>query len=584
MARKKLTQGEIERALSESDNEDILRCEIPSDDEDFAVDICSESESAATEAASESEDVQLWSEEDDAPLQEYMSVQTYKGRDGTIWKSEPEKHSRTPRHNIIRGGIHKVVLPPGQEIVDPVDSFNLFLNEQVLEIIVKYTNSEAHRVLQSQWKPTDTIEMQAFIGLLLTIGVNKQGGVDFREYWDPLFGNPIFRATMGKNRFALLLRFLRFDDKNTRSLRKSKDKLAPIRELWQSVNLNLKKFYLPGENLTIDEQLVPFRGRVSFKQYLPSKPDKYGMKIWWICDSKTSYPLFGIPYLGKEGPNRAENLAYNVVNQLCEPYFRTNRNVTFDNYFTSLEVAKNLAQNGLTVVGTMRKNKACIPPLFQPNRNRDIESNVFGFSNNITLASYVPKRNRAVIFLSTMHHSKKIDVSNKNKSEINLYYNSTKGGVDTLDQMVHEYTVRRKTNRWPVAFFQNIVDVVGIASLVIWKNVYPTWNQRKKNMKRKLFLREVAIELVTPHIQRRNKKGLTSYHLAAIKDVLSSNPTIDEGAGQSSEPNSKRKKRCHICPSKISRTSKQCCEKCKRNVCSEHSVKNIICNICLKNN
>ena len=575
MARKQLTPNEIQCALFESDEESIF-LSVNSDDDNFVVDSCSENESNVTELASESDDEQFWSESDDVPLQDYVSVDTYTGRDGTIWKSAPEKQSRTPRHNIIRGGIHKVILRPGQTITDPIDSFNLFFDDHVLGIIVKYTNVEGLRVLQSRWKQTDKIEIQAFIGLLLTTGVNKQGGVDFREYWDPIFGNPIFRATMGKNRFASLLRFLRFDDKSTRSLRKSKDKLAPIRDLWEYINQNLKKYYLPGENLTIDEQLVPFRGRVSFKQYLPSKPDKYGMKIWWICDSKTSYPLFGIPYLGKDGQNRAENLAYNVVNQLCEPYLRSNRNITFDNYFTSIDVAKHLAQNGLTVVGTMRKNKACIPPIFQPNKAREIESNIFGFDKNMTLVSYVPKKNRAVILLSTMHHSTEVDVSNKNKSEINLYYNSTKGGVDTLDQMVHEYTVRRKTNRWPIAFFQNILDVLGIASLIIWKQLYPTWNQRKKNTQRKLFLREIATELVAPHIRRRSKKGLSSYHLAAMQDVVG--PSHATGQTSELEPAAKRKKRCHICPSKISRNSKQCCDKCSRNVCAEHSKKIIICN------
>ncbi|GBP86818.1 PiggyBac transposable element-derived protein 4 [Eumeta japonica] len=450
---RQLTQSEIQHALVESDDENIFVRECDSDDENFAVDSCSDSESNVTEPASENDDEQLWSESDDVPLQEYVSIDTYKGR-----------------------------------------------------------------------------------------GVNKQGGVDFREYWDPIFGNPIFRTIMGKNRFASLLRFLRFDDKNTRSLRKSKDKLAPIRELCEYVNQNLKKFYLPGENLTIDEQLVSFRGRVSFKQYLPCKPDKYGMKIWWICDSKTSYPLFGIPYLGKEGQNRAENLAYNVVNQLCEPYFRSNRNVTFDNYFMSIDVAKSLAQNGLTIVGTLRKNKTCIPPNFQPKKTRDIESNVFGFYKNMTLVSYVPKKNCAVILLSMMHHGKE-DVNKNNKSEINLYYNSTKGDVDTLDQMVHEYTVRRKTNRWPIAFFQNIIDV-GIASLIIWKNIHPDWNSRKKNTLRILFLHEIATELVTPHIRRRSTKGLSIYHLAAMQDVAGSN----QEATHSSEPAAKRKKRCYICP------------------------------------
>ncbi|GBP21726.1 PiggyBac transposable element-derived protein 4 [Eumeta japonica] len=421
MAKRQLTQSEIQRALVESDDENIFVRECDSDDENFAVDSCSDSESNVTEPTPENNDEQLWSESDDVPLQEYVSIDTYKGRDGTTWKSEPDRQSRTPRHNIIRGGIHKVILPPRQAIIDPIVSFSLFIDDHVLEIIVKYTNTEGLRVLQNRWKSTDKIEMQAFLGLLLTIGVNKQGSVDFREYWDPIFGNPIFRATMGKNRFASLLRFLRFDDKNTWSLRKSKDKLAPIRELWEYVNQNLKKLYLPGENLTIDEQLVPFRGRVSFKRFLPSKPDKYGMKIWWICDSKTSYPLFGVPYLGKEGQNRAENLAYNVVNQLCQPYFRSNRNVTFDNYFTSIDVAKYLAQNGLTTVGTLRKNKTCIPPNFQPKKTRDIESNVFGFYKNMTLVSYVPKKNRAVILLSTMHHGKEEDVNKNNKSEINLY-------------------------------------------------------------------------------------------------------------------------------------------------------------------
>lgn len=62
-------------------------------------------------------------------------------------------------------------------------------------------------------------------------------------------------------------------------------------------------------------------------------------------------------------------------------------------------------------------------------------------------------------------------------------------------------------------------------------------------------------ELVTSHI--RNKKGPLSYHFAAMQDVVRSN----QEATQSSETDVK--KRCHICHSKISRTSKQCCDKLK---------------------
>ena len=104
---------------------------------------------------------------------------------------------------------------------------------------------------------------------------------------------------MSKNRFTDLSQYLRFDDKQTRSYRRSKDKLAPIIEIFDIIMKNLKKSYKPGYNLTIDEQLLPLP-----YYRITVKPDKFGMEIWWICDSETSYPLFGIPYLGKEGGNR----------------------------------------------------------------------------------------------------------------------------------------------------------------------------------------------------------------------------------------------------------------------------------------
>lgn len=202
MARNQLTLDETQCAINESDDENVYVRESDNEDENFAVDSCSENESNVTEPASENHDEQIWSENDDIPLQEYYSTDTYEGRDGTKWKSEPDRQSRTPRHNIIRGGIHKVILPPGQVITDLIYSFNLFFNNHLLKIIVRHTNAEAMRALQNQWRPTDKMEMQAFVGLLLTTGVNKQVNVDLREYWDPIFGNPIFRATMGRNRFA----------------------------------------------------------------------------------------------------------------------------------------------------------------------------------------------------------------------------------------------------------------------------------------------------------------------------------------------------------------------------------------------
>lgn len=94
-------------------------------------------------------------------------------------------------------------------------------------------------------------------------------------------------------------------------------------------------------------------------------------------------------------------VAHSIVRDLCERHERSNRNVTMDNFFTSYELAQEMFGNGLTVVGTVRKNKTFIPHEFQANRQREIHTNIFGFRQTMTPVSHVPKKNKAVILLST---------------------------------------------------------------------------------------------------------------------------------------------------------------------------------------
>ncbi|GLV43796.1 hypothetical protein CBL_11624 [Carabus blaptoides fortunei] len=57
---------------------------------------------------------------------------------------------------------------------------------------------------------------------------------------NPSSGRPIYQATMSRNRFTEILRFLRFDDIATRSERKQTGKLAPIREVTDILAKNWK--------------------------------------------------------------------------------------------------------------------------------------------------------------------------------------------------------------------------------------------------------------------------------------------------------------------------------------------------------
>ena len=65
--------------------------------------------------------------------------------------------------------------------------------------------------------------------------------------------------------------------------------------------------YVPYQDLSVDEVMTAFRGCLNFRQYLPVKPTKYGVKVWEICDARNGYCFDFDVYLGHPtGPGGAE--------------------------------------------------------------------------------------------------------------------------------------------------------------------------------------------------------------------------------------------------------------------------------------
>src|ERR1700755_1009252 len=180
---------------------------------------------------------------------------------------------------------------------------------------------------------------------------------------------------MTRKRFQFLLCCLRFDNQDTREARYKKDKFASIRNIWNIFINNCRKMYIPYEAVTVDEQLLAFRGRCPFRMYIPNKPAKYGIKIILCNDNKTKYLMNAIPYLGKMGtqvPNDI-NLGHYFTKEITKPFHKSNRNVTTDNWFTSIPLALDLLNNcGMMLVGTIKGNKKEIPMEMKEKHNREI--------------------------------------------------------------------------------------------------------------------------------------------------------------------------------------------------------------------
>ena len=94
--------------------------------------------------------------------------------------------------------------------------------------------------------------------------------------------------------------------------------------------------------MSVDEGMVKFKGRLFFKQYMPKKPVKYGIKVWMAADSKTGY-VSNYIYLGKPLTSaRGEvGLATNVVLNLTKPFQHCNRHIYLD-FFTAVKLVEEL--------------------------------------------------------------------------------------------------------------------------------------------------------------------------------------------------------------------------------------------------
>ena len=197
---------------------------------------------------------------------------------------------------------------PGQkraakEAISERQCWNLFLNSDMMTIVVKNTNEENacqrqnYSSAQSFTGDTCTVEMHAYFGILITSAALKDNRLSVEDMWNNFYCKPLYRAAMSKERFRFLTNCMRFDDKNTRDARKASDPFAAIRDITDMFASNCQEMYTPSTCCTIDEQLLAFRGRCPFRIYIPNKPANYGIKLVMLCDSKTIYAVNIIPYV-----------------------------------------------------------------------------------------------------------------------------------------------------------------------------------------------------------------------------------------------------------------------------------------------
>ena len=182
----------------------------------------------------------------------------------------------------------------------PLDYFSLMVNQTMIEGLVVETNRSEQtlrgKVLSPrsrfcQWVDVTAVEMRAFLGLIIGMGLIVI--TNMLEYWSlhDLYKLPFFSSVMVKDRFFSILSFFHVADNGNQLPRDHPqfDPLYKIRTWVDSLNQNFTTTFASGRNIAIDEAIVAWRGPLSFRTYNPDKPNKYGMKVFDLCDSNTAY-------------------------------------------------------------------------------------------------------------------------------------------------------------------------------------------------------------------------------------------------------------------------------------------------------
>ena len=224
----------------------------------------------------------------------------------------------------------------------------MYTNKRIEEIIQGIIDKDGK--MYAQIKVTTIIEMKAFIGLMYYRGLYGQNN----HRLDMLFsehGAPVFSATMSRMRFQFILAHLCFDDYLSRDRRWPNDRFVAIRELFEQCNINFAKALVPEDYLSLDETLYPMRNQISFMQYNPDKPAKYGMLFKSINSGRYPYIHQSVVYAGKPEGEPDEyyisgtfNYITRLVDKLCAYQNLGGRNISMDRLYSSFQIADWLLQ------------------------------------------------------------------------------------------------------------------------------------------------------------------------------------------------------------------------------------------------
>lgn len=402
---------------------------------------------------------------------------------------------------------------------DVMEYVNKIIDDELVNIVVTETNRYARDENIVGWKDTNSDEIRIFFSVILLQSIIKKPS--YQMYWTkhPLLVTPIFRQLLSYKRFLILKKCLHFSD-NSRYDPAShpQPKLNKIWPILEHLNNKFKILCTPERDVTIDESLMLYKGRLGWVQYLPLKRARFGIKTYMLCESKSGYVWSVTIYTGKDTKFDDE---YNdlpqssqIVMSLMKPLLNNGYCLTVDNFYSSPQLADLLIANKTDIYGTVRPSRKDMPPSFRSKKLKKGEVVAFQ-RGKVTAMRWKDKRD--VSILTTIHNAEMKTVNKRGKHIIKptavISYNDTMGGVDKVDQHIANNPVTRKRGKkyYKKIFFH-------LLELTLW-NAFVLY-KKSGGIKNALDFRVAVIEKMTAE---HHKEEFSSK--AAGRPSTSTNPS-----------------------------------------------------------
>ena len=459
-------------------------------------------------------------------------------------------------------------------ISNKLSALKLFLDNDVMKNIVNYTNTRAEtyikqrksdidagkitklgkrvkkdkdNVLGLKWRPIDLNTLWTFFALLMIMTAWKAPSI--KDYWavDLLSGSLVFTAQiMSKNRFLQILKFLRFCNPNNYRPNQLNTR---VEEFFNAMIKKSMELCDPGDNLSIDESIAPFMGRIRIKQYIQNKRHRFGLKLFMLCPSSPSllgYTSNFVLYVGEEtytfgqhvdddlrnneDISKTERIVFKLLTSSHHNMLNEGRHIATDNWYTSVHLAELLYNYKTYTTGTIRPNRG-VPKILQ-NVQLKVPQTAFAKRDKILIAKYKPKQKKIVHVLSTKYCAGKF-VEKKTykkggesffhkKNNVVDKYNKTMGGVDMTDQVLSHYDIARKSMTWFKKLSLHILSLVTLNSKIIYYDVNPVPKKKKSTFPQ--YLSELAKEILLNH--SKGYRTLNTELLSPMKKNKSKNPLL----------------------------------------------------------